>query len=490
MVKLYRQGAGFGEAQYSSSGYGGQSRDLATDATTPTGGSSQSFDPLGRRGAADVKVWFKASGIEVQPLTFETRLDDGMDDWGRATFTRQAADVIKDGIIDFEPVDIYAEDTKIWRGFVREDSITVSKTDGELTMYDPIKVLDYGYVDKEYQKVNLGDIVEDILENDVHDPHGVLTGTIYPEANPNTTKLQHGKFFGVGANNGGGDLFELSATSAGVEDAIRDITPFMSGDGNLDFREETPLEAFREIAEVWDVNVFTTKNRKLAFGFEDSLEDNHGAGRGASLWRLRDFNVPKMQIPFGRVIVKGTTPTFSDGNQDWSGAPMRFLKSVDPANRYGWASYENYEGPVTVMEYTKSEDPATLQAVASRVLINKFINANQGSLTLDVLASDVGLEAIRDIRVGSYIMTQENDNCGIVGGKFRINGVRHIYDPKKGWLAELDVVSVIDDTINTGTITKGGIDPAEAIPEPSEVIDSIGLAPTPVRAWDKVLEDM
>lgn len=449
---------GYGE-EYGDDGYGGTDPGVQSNAAYANGPVRETGH-AGRRGAADVSLKFQVSGMEILPLTFSARQDRGKDNWGRASMTKEASEYVADNVVHQEPVDIMADGDTFWRGYVRDDSVSVGHTTGNVELYDPLQLLENGMVDMEWTKTNLGDIVNTIWEECVYDPHGVFNGPTFPGADTSSVRQQH-NFHPASYTD-----IPFTQLDEEIRNNLADTIPFVDGDGNFDFRGEPPREVFREIAEAFNVDMFTTPDRNLAFGFPDDMASHYSAGRSQSAWRMVGFDVPTHQDSFGKVIIKGVTPILTgrdpegpaEGSTDLMGIPGRFIERADNTNHYGWAKMSGYDGPTTFMEYTKSDDPEVLKTVARRKLIQQFMSANTGEIEIDVLATQTGTADLDRLMLGDHITTIANEECGIRGGMYRINGIRHEYTPDVGWRMHLKVTGMFESSnIQTGSFKMNNI---------------------------------
>lgn len=440
---------GYGDDSFGDDGYGGTS--TLSNATSPPGSSGAgSRSPLGCRGAAHVTLHFQESGMVIKPLSFDARQTYMRDDYFRAKVHREAASHMEDHIVNLEPVVVRADGQAFYKGFVRSDSATVGHKEGSVEVYDPLKILENGYVDREWQKVELTEIAEYIYDQAV-DPHGVLNGLRVTD--DGGVKYQHD------------NLTTRAEPLLGIQDGIREF--FNIGDGNFDFRGETPRKALQQISNVYNFMIFTDEGQNLTLGFPDQIATMHEAGRRDQIWRMRDFNVPLRQDPFGKVIVKGYTPMFGNGETgggssllDWANLPIHFLSQAMGTNLYAYAKMDGYDGEPTLMEYTKSNNADTLKNVARGMIIKKYQENNSGTVTIDVLASNTGMDDLTGFKVGDYLTTEENPRCKIRGDTFRVNGIRHQWGPDVGWKMTVDVVGLIPEgSISTGTAAFEASDP-------------------------------
>lgn len=382
---------------------------------------------------------FEQSGMKIQPINMDLRNNRKKDDWCQVKLTEQAAQYVKDNMVPFEAVNVHTPGGAVWRGWVRTDSVRVSENSGHLQMYDPLKILEQGVVEEEYLKTSIGNIANDIWDK-VHDPENVLSG-LQIDTDNSRVAYQHEasnmRNLGIGGN-----------ATLKIEDWMAENLPIADGKGDFDFRAESPRECFANIADAFNVGMYTQSNGNFVLGLPERVPNEYMAGTKNPYWKLTRYDLPEVDDPFGAVFVKGKKPrTGMIGGT--INAVGEFLGSMDNTAPWAGARMSGYDGPPTAIEYKETSSKSQLESVARRYLRNQFDRYNSGTVSVDVLASKNQLQDMGPLKVGDALMIERDEDCGVPGGNFRINGIQHDMGSGKGWEVTFDVTAIYGREIGT-----------------------------------------
>lgn len=407
---------------------------------------------------AGVELEFLSSGMKIQPIAGTVEQETDRESLATFKLHVKAAKHVLDNLVNREPVLVKASGNIVFRGWVSHGNVTVGQTTGTVSLKDPLKILDAGAIEQEFHKTSLKNVAEYIWEQ-VHDPEGVLSG---PEFNTDSTtvKTQH-KNQPV-AESLGGPLFA-------VEDWLREKFPLTNGDGNMDFRGETPREAFAEVCQIWETKMFVKPDTgEFVLGFPEMDTNLYSAGAKNGVWKLTDINLPSRDDPFGAVYVKGQQPNVWNGPIE--NAPKRFVDDMNNVTPWAVASMDGYDGTPTALKYTKTGDKDLLEDIAKRHLMKQFRKFNSGTCTVDMLASPDGINDLGPLKVGDTIGIAENKDCGVPGGHFRIHGITHEIGGNAGWQTKFDVVGIPRQNITTKSWDYAPLDNSKNDRDPTDFL--------------------
>lgn len=382
---------------------------------------------------SDITIDFESSGIKLRPLNVDLRQNWGEDDYCSVKVTTEAARHTANRCTDREPVTFQSYGNQIFRGWIKKGGIDVGRTAGWLDIRDPLQILEAGTVDREFIQASLKEIGDHIWDQ-VYDPEGVLTGHTYL-ADGSETMYQHDQ-----------GSIDISATLGGpalkFEDWLAEKMPLVEGDGRFDYRGETPREAFTELVHEFNTSMFVRSDGEFVIGLPDQSPNVYSAGTHEGNWKLIDYSLPHQQADFGEVIVKGSLPSTFEG--PIGDAPSRYMRRMDESVPWAVAKMQGYDGDPTLMEYSKSGDKQVLEDVATRKLVEQFRSYHQGSFEVDVLAAETGPMSMGPLKVGDVVNVEQDLECDIPGGEFRVRGIQHKFGSGEGWKVRFDVVRVVD----------------------------------------------
>lgn len=389
---------------------------------------------------SDVTINFLRSGVKIQPLSVDiqrSRQYRNQFDSVSAEVTADAGDHIESRYTPKEPVTISLHDTVLYYGYARHDCVNHGRTRSNLTISDPRRLLRDGVVDKEWGSVSLKTVAEYILDQTV-DPQEVISGIELSDPNLDTEKLQHG-------NLGGGPDLLADLELHGVENGLREALPLIEGDGNFDFREETPYSALQEVCEIWKVEMYMRPSGELVLGLPNMDATVYPAGLDSDTLRIVEYNIPENPTPLKGVYVKGGTTTVPSDN-DSTSVTYSIVENFEKLQTRSYAGFTDIDSSETLVVNARDiTKPTTLKETARRTLINTVSRNNAGNIVIDVLASDVPEEWFEGLIPGDLVaILLEKWNCvDARDGVYDIQSVQHDISGEKGWSVTLEVSAAI-----------------------------------------------
>lgn len=402
----------------------------------------------------DLVIRFQESGFAFNPISVTLQQNKQRDDYFSATLTRIAGRELSFDYKPREPVTFEYGGVQVWRGWIKHGDLSLMQNKAQVRLRDSREILESGAVDFEKIKAQLLPTVEEIVA-EAHDPYNVITGTEATDnADGSQTRYQHGE----------GNYNETAATeySRAVNDTLKEIIPVSDGDGDFDFRDDNARSALSETCAAFNVGFFVTPDGTLKIGFPDAAPNQYmtGVTYGERIpWKLTKYNVPDEQQPIGRVIVTGKErnsfeiakdeflPSDQTGS-DLDDAALAFVSDMDAVTTMAEAKFAGYTGPTHHIENSSIHNSEALKQIARNYLMNTYMEQRSGRITVSAIADGRPAE-VGPLKIGDYVLVQAAPDCGVPGGNFRINSIKHTIDSSGTWDITMDVIHPFPSEIVT-----------------------------------------
>jgi len=396
---------------------------------------------------SNIHIHFIESGIKVRPFSLDVRRSrqtDNQFDHVQAKLTRTAGDHIIDNHVDKEPVEIIADadGSRLYRGWYTSDGVKLGENTSILEISDPRKILKVGTIDKEWGRITLEKYKNSVFERRV-DPHNVLTGKEFTTERVDDTKLQ---FQTDGASQE--DIENEPEFMDGVFNFAAEITPMVNGDGNFDFREDSPYSALMEIADIWETQMWVDQNGKLMIGHPDLSATIYPAGQGANNWHISEWNLPENPAPLKAVYVKGKMDQKGgkDTNLEEAWNVLTDKKKFQTRAAAGFLDDDSLEEVVVVSGKKETTDPEVLKKMARGAFYNKHTENNRGSIIINCMVdNEIPVSQYAGIDIGDQIaVNQFESGCeNIREGLYTVHSIQHDINGSDGWSITLEVNKAI-----------------------------------------------
>lgn len=403
---------------------------------------------------SNIIVHFIESGIKVRPLSLDIRKSRRTDndfDHVQATLKKISGQHVRDNNIHKEPVEIIGdkEGNNIYRGYYKTDGVTVAENEAILKINDPRKILQEGTIDKEWGRISLKNVVDYIFKRR-NDPHNVLHSFKLAESSLDTTKLQHTDDLASGAGNE-----RTPETTSKLSDAFvdfrADISPFGDGDGNFDFREESPYSALAEVANIWETQFWVDQDGTLVIGHPDVTATVYGAGQGPDNWHISEWNLPKNPTPLKGVVVKGKMD--QKGGKDnaleelWNVVTNK--KKFQTRAAAGFLDDESLEETIVLDGKKNTTDPKVLKRMARSAFMEHHTKQNRGSVTINTMVENkIPQSQYAGVDIGDKLLVNnfQADCNKLQSGVYDIHEIQHDITGSDGWTITLDVSQAITNS--------------------------------------------
>jgi len=404
---------------------------------------------------SNTRVHFTVSGIKVIPFSLDIRRarhEDNQFDHVQAKLTKAAGEHIIDNHVDREPVEILIgeNEDKLYRGWYTTDGVTLGQEQSTLEIADPRKILRTGAIDKEWGSITLGNVVNYIFERR-QDPHNVFTSIEITSPGVDTSMLQHGdlEIFGIGGG------FDVAADTGnhGIENFIRETVPMLEGDGNFDFREDSPYSALAEVADIWETEFWVDQDGTLIIGHPDLTANVFGCGRGPNNWHISEWNLPENPTPLKAVIVKGKMDQKGgkDRNLEEAWNIITNKKKFQTRAAAGFLDDNSLSETIVLNGKKETTDPEVLKRMARGAFLTQHTRNNRGSIVVNALVeNEIDPGQYAGVDIGDKIVVNNIDaECDILQeGVYDIHSIQHDINGEDGWKITLEVNKAITNAEN------------------------------------------
>lgn len=400
---------------------------------------------------SNIIVHFTESGIKIRPFSLDvrrSRQNDDQFDHVQATITNKAGQHIIDNHVDREPVKIVADDdgNNLYRGWYTTDGVRLGESKSILEIADPREILRTGTIDQEWNKISLESVVNYIFERR-QDPHNVLTGVDFPTPKVDTVKAQHlykDDNFNVEQDP------ETGQPLWGVADFIKDVNPLQNGDGNFDFREESPYSALIEVTDIWETQLWVDQDGTLKIGHPDLSATVYPGGRGPNNWHISEWNIPENPTPLKAVVLKGKMD--QKGGKDniaeeaWNVITNK--KKFQTRAAAGFLDDDDLSEVMVVSGKKETTDPKVLKRMARGAFLEHHTEKNRGNIIINAMVeNEIPISQYAGVDIGDRIFVNNfSADCNkLKEGLYDIHSIQHDINGEDGWSITLEVNKAITD---------------------------------------------
>lgn len=390
------------------------------------------------------------TGTKIRPYSYDIRLaaqGDKQFDHVQAIVTEEAGRYIMENNYSREPVEIRNQEdgSVLYRGFYSKDNIQLGESKATLEINDPREILGLGSIDKEWNSITLKKLTKYIFKNRV-DKYNVLTGLRFATPKVNDEKVQYEDPY-IEVPGARESLDAIQAT----EDFVRDLNPWGGGDGNFDFREETPYSALMETVNIWETQFWVDSDGTLVIGHPDIETTIYPAGDGEGNWKITEWDLPANPTPLKAVVVKGKMEQ-KGGHDDslsedvWNVVSDK--KKYQTRAAAGFLDDNDLEKVIMVQGKKETSNPKALRRMARGAFLKIHSQQNSGSITIDADSDNgVPLSDYAQISIGDHIQVNnfKTDCNKLKSGLYSVQSIQHDITGTDGWSITIDVNMAIQD---------------------------------------------
>jgi len=393
---------------------------------------------------SNIQIWFVKSDIRIRPFSIDirrSRHDSNTFDHVSCEITTEAGELITDTAISREPVVIEKDNVSVYRGYYKHDSVGHGISKDTLQIQDPRRIMKAGIIDKEWGEITLNKVTQYIYER-IQDPEGVIKRIELASPEVNTEKAQHTSFFGIDRR----DASSRTSVSNVLVDAINKSLPLLEGDGNFDFRQESPYSALREVVNLWETDFWIDTDGVLKIGPQEAEVDVYSAGRGSGNMFISEWDLPPNPTPLKAVVVKGKAD-YPEEENTWIDIFDR--EKFETRAAAGFLNNSDLSEIMVVESKKETSDPESLKRMASGRFVKEYRKNNRGSVTINALAGaeDVSGSDYASMDIGDkLVVNNKGSDCDkMASGIYDIHEVNHSISGGSGWSISFQVTAEIID---------------------------------------------
>lgn len=405
-----------------------------------------------------IALEFPTTGVEVAPFEADIRRDQRKYAYGNFRMAEPAGDLVAEEVDDWSLVYVWIDDTRGYRFLYRRENLTYKRDlydqdIVELELLDPAKVLANGTITKNFDTAYLGDIVDYILKQ-YDDPDDVITDyefitsgdrDMYRYAAEDIfVPLEYLATLAGEEPPVGQDFFEwLGQRNLSIVDTVDEVlgTNMTGGiTGGFNWERETPLAAFHEVMNEFELDWWVTPDGVLKIGIDGSYGQIIGvAGSHKNNFVISKYGVTSNPDLVSGVLLEGPAIAYRQDNGGYEYDVLRAIAEVNDT------SADGRRVAASIQKNVESLDE--LEGMAKRQLTREVMSQASGSLEINGLASERS-DVLSMLDVGDVLVLDDSINVScdreLVTGNYLIQGVQHKHNSREGWIVNVEVASIPD----------------------------------------------
>lgn len=383
-----------------------------------------------------IELHFEESGTTVEPESVDIRSDREQYAFGSFESGEIQGLIVDSRYRAFEPVSVYFGGELAYRFFIPEGGLTFKndlrndkKTEFELP--DAARVLERGSISQSWDLVNLGTMVEDIIDAR-KDPHNVITDVKFTDGfDPNSE-------FALEAD----DRLGFGSISQDIIEFITNEPAITADVGNLTLDGESPAEALGMLAKKHGFDWWADRHGTLYIGQLGNRGKSVTTRLGGNGIRLKEYNIAQKSHRVGGVEIAGQYESYTVKEerslpQEGASSTVLNTKRLRPMAS---AEVPEVDGESLKLEATDITSLSQLERDAIYQLLKRMMEDSSGNIVVNGMASE-DVAGIAGLEVGDYILVDESvRRCAgdVEVGPFLINGIQHRASPRRGWQITLE----------------------------------------------------
>lgn len=399
-------------------------------------------------GVSDSQLVLDESGIRIQPYEITIESSKTRFSHARVKVSRPAGELVKNSGKIGEPAYLTINGFQQDRYYFSEEAVKLKNDEAWVTLYDGMKVLESGAINRHFHDVTLRDVVDYVVQRR-DDEYGVVRDIVHPDLEK-PINVRNLRGFWSGQNNEGGGLLDdladwiKKSTFDAAELVFELQTAVKLQDTSIGFRDDTALSALQKIENQFAVTFWLDSDGLLHYTPSSVVPTNAFViGADEDAIRLKEYNVTITGSQTNRVRLKGKY-RYLQPQPAQSGTPFRNVDSGLYAYAEAWVP--GMDGSTLAPdEPVNIHEPVPLEGAARRVLINEFMTHKSGNIVINSGAS-LQQEGLAKVAVGDSVLAlaeiEKHCDREIDTGLFVVNGVTHRVNTRNGWETIIEVSGV------------------------------------------------
>ncbi|UBF22610.1 baseplate hub [Halorubrum tailed virus 25] len=400
------------------------------------------------KGGPDLK--FLESGLTLNIRDLTTRSSRGRYDHAKIQLSKKDGDLLAREGIPNEPVHVVFDEVVQNRYIYPKDSLEIGHREAWLKIYDARKILDSGILSNYFNEVEVGDVMDYILENR-EDPYNVITGwkAVTPETAEQSRQdaEEDVREFLLGAD---ADAPQTGLISGPLYNGIGALARFIGFMGKsqampyntfrgLDFEDVSPNQAIAIMEDTFNFQSWVDNDGILWIGQPEANPQNRYIISGSSEDReyvMKEYNVTEGSNLVTQIEITGKTKWGVDSDILRGGESKNELFPI--AKAY---IVDDDGNPVPGPKLAPSRpvdiwDLAALEDAATQALVNEQLNFRNGTIVFNGAASK-DKDTLAQMGVGDQVIVGDyiSHHCAneADGGAYVVEEVQHKVNTRTGW---------------------------------------------------------
>lgn len=369
------------------------------------------------------------------------------------------------------------------------DGVSYGQNFTHLKLYDTIKAMDDGVVDKQWSSVTLQDAYQhvfDQVDNDIvegpffslaeNTTQRLLGDSALPRTNESTVDVEEG-FRIKELDSLSTGLLKHTLYAGSVQEAAQSQTQKLTDSYfAIDFNKESPLKAITKLNKKFSVNTWTSRSGAVYVGYPEANSIEHiAAPDDQRIWRYKDPQISHPREPVKSVIVEGAwvdEPGISGLNDIASWFNPNDESGFGDAIALGYAERKDISNGITFTVKNTKTKKNSLQDVAEVALREKMKKQSSGTIEIDPSISGEQATPVESVRPGDIIRLvppdhifdnptansgapnnppASDDYCGsyVRNENYVVSEVEHQVNESGDWMVSLDVGRHPDADVGT-----------------------------------------
>lgn len=431
--------------------------------------------------------------IEFRPVSMTLKMPRAEMDFLRAKLPSEVGDMLqpytKSGAkLGFRKIaEVRLNGQTIQTMLFMPDGISYGENFAHLKLYDTIKAMDDGVVDKQWSNVTLRDAYQHVFDQVDND---LVDGPVFSLSQNTPQRLVgEGGIFEQdestveGVDSGPG----IAQTASGIynrivgNNLVKDIAnsntnKLIDSYFAVDFNKDSPLKAITKLNKKFNVNTWTSRSGAVYVGYPEANAAGHiAAPDDQRIWRYKDPQISHPREPVKSVIVEGAWV-----DEPGIGGIEDVVNWFDQSNEQGFGDAlalgyaertDINEGVNFSVKNTRAKKDS-LPGVAEAALREKMKQQSSGTVEIDPSISGEMATPIKSVRPGDiirlvppdHIFTNANSESGSLNNPpedqdfcgsyvrndiYVISEVQHTLTDGGNWMVTLDVGVYPDADVET-----------------------------------------
>jgi len=433
--------------------------------------------------------------IEFRPVSMTLNMPRSGMDFLRAKLPSEVGDMlqpntVEGGRLSYRKIaEVRLDGQTVQKMLFVPDGVSYGRNFAHIKLYDTIKAMDDGVVDKQWSNVTLLDAYQHVFDQVTND---LVDGPVFslPQNVPQRLTGTGGIFEQYESTVEGQEKGGIARAAGGMYNQVvgfnlvdrinqSQTQKLIDSYFAVDFNKISPLKAITKLNKKFSVNTWTSRSGAVYVGYPEANATGHiAAPDDQRVWRYKDPQLSHAREPVKSVIVEGAwvdEPGIGGLDDVVSWFDPGSERGVGDAIALGYAERTDVEQGISYSVKNTRAKKNSLQDVAEAALREKMKEQSSGTIEIDPSISGEEATPVRSVRPGDMIRLvppdhlfknpvadsgapwdppENDDYCGsyVRNDIYVVSEVEHRLSESGNWMVSLDVGKYPDTDV--GTILK------------------------------------